>query len=43
LQQNNNLTVPANWAGSSGVTTANGTNSITLTSPTGNLFFRLKQ
>ena len=41
LQQNTNLTVPAGWAGSSGVTTANGTNYLNLTSPTGNLFFRL--
>ena len=42
LQQNGNLAVPANWT-TSGYTiiTANGTNSITLTSPTGNLFFRL--
>ena len=43
LQQNNNLTVPANWSASGGVTTANGTNSITIPSPTGNLFFRLMQ
>ena len=41
LQQNNNLTVPAGWAGSSGVTTSNGTNYLNLTSPTGDLFFRL--
>jgi hypothetical protein len=41
LQQNNNLSMPAGWAGSSGVTTANGTNYLNLTSSTGNLFFRL--
>jgi len=41
LQQNTNLTVPAGWAGSSGVTTSSGTNYLNLTSPTGNLFFRL--
>jgi len=41
LQQNNNLTVPAEWSYSSGVTTSNGTNYLTLRSPTGNLFFRL--
>ena len=43
LQQNNNLTTPAGWSASSGVTTTNGTNSVTITPPTGNLFFRLKQ
>src|SRR5579863_994259 len=26
LQQNNNLTLPANWSASSGITTSNGTN-----------------
>jgi hypothetical protein len=41
LQQNNNLTAPAAWTGSSGVTASNGTNYLNLTSPTGNLFFRL--
>jgi len=41
LQQNNNLTMPANWMASGGVTTSNGTNYLNLTSPTGNLFFRL--
>jgi len=41
LQQNNNLTVPAGWTGSSGMTTSNGTNYLTITPPTGNLFFRL--
>jgi hypothetical protein len=41
LQQNGNLAVPTGWV-TSGYTiiTANGTNSITLTPPTGNLFFR---
>lgn len=42
LQQNNNLSLPANWSASGGVTTSNGTNSLILTSPTGNLFFRLQ-
>jgi len=41
LQQNNNLATPASWSVSGGVSTANGTNSITITPPTGNLFFRL--
>jgi len=41
LQQNNNLATPASWSASGGVSTANGTNSITITTPTGNLFFRL--
>jgi len=43
LQQNNNLTTPADWSASSGVTTLNGTNYLNLTSPGGNLFFRLQQ
>ena len=43
LQQNGNLAT-ASWATSGySITTANGTNSITITPPTGNLFFRLKQ
>ena len=42
LQQNTSLTTPAGWSSSSGVTTSNGTNYLYLTSPTGNLFFRLK-
>jgi len=41
LQQNGSLTQPLNWTGSGGVTTSNGTNYLNLTSPTGNLFFRL--
>ena len=41
LQTNSNLATPG-WLGYGGtVTTANGTNSITVTPPTGNLFFRL--
>src|SRR5450432_4423882 len=44
LQQNGNLAVPAGWTTSGySVTTSNGTNSITVLPPTGNLFFRLKQ
>ena len=43
LEQNNNLTMPANWATSGGVMNSGGTNSLTLTNPTGNLFFRLTQ
>ena len=42
LQQNGNLAVSGGWTTSGyTITTASGTNSITLTSPTGNLFFRL--
>jgi hypothetical protein len=42
LQQNNNLTTPANWnANTSWTTLPNGTNSLSITSPTGNLYFRL--
>ncbi len=42
LHQNNNLAASAGWT-TSGYTinTSNGTNSITITSPMGNLFFRL--
>jgi hypothetical protein len=44
LQQNVNLSTPAGWTTSGySINTANGTNSITITPPTGNLFFRLKQ
>jgi hypothetical protein len=42
LQQNNNLSLPANWAASGGVTTTNGINYLNLTSAPGNLFFRLQ-
>ena len=42
LQQNSNLAASAGWTTSGyTITTANGTNSITITPPTGNLFFRL--
>jgi hypothetical protein len=43
LQQNNNLAVSAGWAASGYAisTNSNGTNSITITPPAGNLFFRL--
>jgi hypothetical protein len=44
LQQNGNLATSGGWATSGyTISTANGTNSITLTSATGALFFRLKQ
>ena len=44
LQQNSDLSNAGGWTTSSySITTANGTNSITITSPAGNLFFRLKQ
>ena len=44
LQQNLSLAVADGWATSGyAITTANGTNSITITSLTGNVFFRLKQ
>ena len=44
LQQNANLTITNGW-GTSGysVSTANGTNSVTVTPLSGNLFFRLSQ
>jgi hypothetical protein len=43
LQQNSNLAALAGWttSGYTISTNANGTNSITITPPTGNLFFRL--
>jgi hypothetical protein len=43
LQQNNNLALPADWApsGYTVTTNSNGTNSITISSPSGQLFFRL--
>jgi hypothetical protein len=44
LQQNSNLANSGSWATSGySITWANGTNSITITPPMGNLFFRLKQ
>ncbi len=42
LQTNNNLASASGWTAYGGtVNTANGTNSITISAPTGNLFFRL--
>jgi hypothetical protein len=42
LQQNPNIAATAGWTASGyAVATANGTNSISITPPTGNLFFRL--
>jgi hypothetical protein len=44
LQQNAILAISGGWATSGySISTSNGTNSITITSATGNLFFRLKQ
>ena len=43
LQHNSDLSAPANWSPSSGVTTSNGTNYLNLVSSTGTQFFRLKQ
>ena len=44
LQQNGNLTNPNGWTTSGDtITTANGTNRITISSPAGNLFFRLSK
>ena len=42
LQQNPDLTT-ANWTTNTSWTTSNGTNSLLINNPTGNLFFRLKQ
>jgi hypothetical protein len=42
LQQNSNLAVPGGWTASGfSISTANGTNSVIITPPAGNLFFRL--
>jgi len=41
LHQNSNLANTNGWALNSSWTTSNGTNSLILTSPPGNLFFRL--
>jgi len=41
LQQNNDLAVPAGWSASSGVVDDGTNKSLTITSPAGNLFFRL--
>jgi hypothetical protein len=44
LQQDSNLTATANWTTSGySISTSNGANSVTITPPTGILFFRLKQ
>jgi hypothetical protein len=44
LQQNSNLAAANGWTATSFSITDDGTNkSITISSPTGNLFFRLKQ
>ena len=44
LQQNSNLAATAGWTTSGyTITTVNGMNSVTVTSLTGNLFFRLEQ
>jgi len=44
LQQNSSLSAPGGWAtGTYTTNTANGTNSVTITPPARNLFFRLKQ
>jgi hypothetical protein len=42
LQQNSNLGAAAGWSATSGVTTSNGTNYLSITGPAGSLFFRLK-
>ncbi len=41
LQQNNNLEIPSGWANSTGITTSNGTNYLTISPAAGNLFFHL--
>jgi hypothetical protein len=43
LQQNPNLANAAAWSTNNSWTTLNGTNYLNLTSPTGNLFFRLQK
>ena len=44
LQRNNNLAATGGWVASGfSISTANGTNSVTITQPAGNLFFRLQQ
>jgi len=42
LQQNSNLALANGWSTSSGITTVNGTNYLTIPNPTGSQFFRLK-
>lgn len=41
LEQNNNLSLPAGWSTNSAWSPSGGTNYLNLTSPSGNLFFRL--
>ena len=41
LRHNSHLTLPANLPSSVGVTTSEGTNYLSITPPTGNLYFRL--
>src|SRR6516162_1457502 len=41
LEQNTSLTLPAAWSTNSSWTTTSGTNYLNVTSPPGNLFFRL--
>ena len=41
LQQNSSLKSPAGWTANASSTNSNGTNYLTLPSPSGNLFFRL--
>jgi hypothetical protein len=41
LQQNTSLPAASGWTGSSSPTLVNGTNYLSITPPTGNLFFRL--
>ncbi len=43
LQQNSNLAVPGGWTASGGISNDGVNNFITITSPTGNRFFRLMQ
>ena len=42
LQENDNLATPGGWSVNTSWTTINGTNYLNIASPTGNLFFRLK-
>ena len=41
LQQNSSLSSPAGWSASGSASLSNGTNYLTLSNPTGKLFFRL--
>ena len=42
LQQNSSVTSPSGWSATGEVTTSSGTNYLNLSSPTGSLFFRLR-